>query len=81
MNATLLAADCVDEIRLTWVPRIFGGQAAPTIADGPLAACLADAVRFRLVRVRTVGNERFLQYVRADRGAISLPAESTPPPV
>ena len=79
VNATLLAADCVDEIRLTWVPRIFGGQAAPTIADGPLAACLAEAVRFRLVRVRTVGDERFLRYVRASRDPISHPVESTPP--
>jgi hypothetical protein len=46
-----------------------------------MAACLTDAVRFRLVRVKTVGNERFLQYVRADRSAISHPAESTPPHV
>lgn len=81
VNATLLAADCVDEIRLTWVPRIFGGQAAPTIADGPLAACLAEAVGFRLVRVRTVGDERFLRYVRAGRDPISRLVESTPPPV
>ena len=80
VNAALLAANRVDEIRLTCVPRVFGGRAAPTIADGPLAACLADAARFRLAQVRTVGDERFLRYVRGDSEATSRPAGSTLPP-
>lgn len=80
VNAALLAANRVDEIHLTCVPRVFGGQAAPTIADGPVAACLADAARFRLAAVRTVGDERFLRYVRGDPKATSRPAGSTLPP-
>lgn len=80
LNAALLAAGEVDEIRLTWVPRVFGGISSPTIADGPVAKSLADAVRFRCVQVRAVGDERFLRFVRADRAATSRPAGSTPPP-
>lgn len=80
VNAALLAEDRVDEVRLTWVPRIFGGQAAPTLADGPLAACLGDAVRFRLERVRSIGDERFLRYVRRGAKVTSPPGESTPRP-
>lgn len=67
LNAALMAADLVDEVRLTLVPRIFGGGASPTIADGPVADALADAARFRLVSVRAVGDERFLRYVRMSR--------------
>lgn len=66
LNAALLGAGRVDEIRLTWVPRIFGGRSSPTVADGPVAGALVDAVRFRLVSVRSVGQERFLRYVRVD---------------
>ena len=67
LNAALMAADQVDEVRLTLVPRIFGGGASPTIADGPVADALADAARFRLVSVRAVGDERFLRYVLMSR--------------
>lgn len=67
LNAALLAADQVDELRVTWVPRIFGGQASPTLADGPLAGTLAEAVKFRCVRVRSVGEERYLRFVRDRR--------------
>ena len=80
VNAALLAEDRVDELRLTWVPRVFGGQASPTLADGPLASCLAEAVRFRLERVESVGDERFLRFVRPELGVTSLPGESTPRP-
>lgn len=79
VNAALLAADRVDELRLTWVPRIFGGQAAPTLADGPLAGSLAEAVRFRLAQVRSVGSERFLRFVRRNGAITSSPAGSIPP--
>ena len=70
LNAALIAADRVDEVRLTLVPRVFGGAASPTITDGPVADALADAARFRLVSLRAVGDERFLRYrriTRADR--------------
>ncbi|MFM7804449.1 MAG: RibD family protein [Verrucomicrobiota bacterium] len=67
LNAALLAADLVDEVRLTWVPRIFGGATSPTIADGPVARVLEDAVRFRRVSVRSVGDERFLRYLHIPR--------------
>ena len=74
LNAGLLAADQVDELRVTWVPRIFGGRVSPTVADGPLAATLADAVRFRCVRMRSVGQERFLRFLRDRPGVTQIPA-------
>lgn len=35
LNAAMLAAGLVDEIRLYIAPLIFGGERAPTLADGP----------------------------------------------
>ncbi len=64
LNAAMFRADLVDEVHLTVCPLLFGGRTAPTIAEGPGAARLADARRFRLVSARRVGDELFLVYRR-----------------
>jgi len=35
LNAAIVTAGLVDELHLTISPVIFGGRAAPTLADGP----------------------------------------------
>lgn len=64
LNSALLAAGLVDELHLTLCPLIFGGRAAPTIADGPGVSRLADATPFRLQSQRRTGNEMFLVFAR-----------------
>jgi riboflavin-specific deaminase-like protein len=61
LNARFLAARAIDELYLTLVPRVLGGRAGPTIADGDLEpGAVPDA---RLARVDHVGDELFLVYV------------------
>ena len=62
LNASLLAAGLVDELHLTVCPVILGGQAAPTIADGPLANSLSDAGKFKLKSMTPAADEVFLVY-------------------
>lgn len=64
LNAAMFAAGLVDELRLTLAPFVFGGRAAPHLADGAGAARLADASALRLVSVRAHGGERFLRFRR-----------------
>jgi riboflavin-specific deaminase-like protein len=64
LNDAMFRADLVDEVHLTLCPLVFGGRDAPTIADGPGYARLADARRFRLKSARRVGDELFLVYQR-----------------
>jgi riboflavin-specific deaminase-like protein len=68
VNAALIEADLVDEIRLTICPWIVGGRSAPTIADGRGVATLSDASVWRLARARRVGDEMFLTYRRLRTG-------------
>ena len=68
LNAALFQARLVDEINLTVCPYIFGGQEAPTIAEGTGVERLSDASEFELVRHRRVGAEMFLVYRRAGNG-------------
>lgn len=67
LNAAMFAAGLVDELHLTLGPFLFGGRAAPHIADGVGAATLAAAAQLHLVSVRPCGNERFL-VLRRGRG-------------
>ena len=60
--ATELAAGVVDELHLTWCPRIFGGRAAPTLADGIGVPHLGDAARFQLKSIRRHADELFLVF-------------------
>lgn len=62
LNAALFRAGLVDELHLTLCPKIFGGQAAPTIADGSGFLALADAARLKLKSSRRLGDEMFLVF-------------------
>ncbi|SVE60138.1 uncharacterized protein METZ01_LOCUS512992, partial [marine metagenome] len=62
LNGSLLAAGLVDELHITVCPKIFGGHDAPTIADGPLTDCLANAKQFNLKSMTQKDNEMFLVY-------------------
>lgn len=62
VNAALFAAGVVDEVHLTMSPVIFGGRAAPTLADGPGVKLLAEAARLRLVAMKRAGQDLFLVY-------------------
>ena len=62
LNQGLLRAGVVSEIHVTLCPVIFGGQTAPTLADGENISRLADAAQLRLKSKRRVGDELFLVY-------------------
>jgi riboflavin-specific deaminase-like protein len=62
LNDALFRAGLVNQLHLTVCPRIFGGGAAPTIADGVGAGSLARAARLELDSARGRGNEMFLAY-------------------
>jgi 2,5-diamino-6-(ribosylamino)-4(3H)-pyrimidinone 5'-phosphate reductase len=62
LNDALFRAGIVNQLNLTVCPRIFGGRAAPTIADGVGAGSLARAARLELESARRQGDEMFLVY-------------------
>jgi riboflavin-specific deaminase-like protein len=62
LNDALFRAGLVDELHLTVCPGIFGGRAAPTIADGRGAGKLARAARLELRSVRRAQDELFVVY-------------------
>ena len=62
LNDALFRAGLVNELHLTVCPNIFGGRAAPTIADGLGAGSLARAARLELQSARRHGDEMFLVY-------------------
>lgn len=64
LNGALFRAGLVSELHLTVCPKIFGGRAAPTIADGLGFAKLADAARLELQSTTRVGDELFLVFAR-----------------
>ena len=59
MNAALFRHGLVDELHVTLCPKIFGGRAAPTIAEGVGAPALAQAAGFQIQSLRRVGGELF----------------------
>jgi len=62
-----LAADAIDEMHVTLCPIVVGG-AAPTLADGA-GFDRDDVRRLRLVASEVEGDEVFLHYALARRGA------------
>jgi len=66
LNDALFRAGLVDELHLTICPTIFGGQKAPTIADGIGFPKLASAAHLDLKSALRVDDEMFLVY-RANR--------------
>ncbi len=62
LNDALFRAGLVHELHLTVCPRIFGGRAAPTIADGIGFRRLAEAARLELKSAKRYGDELFLVY-------------------
>jgi riboflavin-specific deaminase-like protein len=68
LNDALFRAGLVNELHLTVCPKIFGGRAAPTIADGLGAGSLARAARLELQSARRHGEEMFLVYRVLKRG-------------
>jgi riboflavin-specific deaminase-like protein len=62
LNNALFQAGLVNELHLTICPTIFGGQHAPTIADGRGHLKLAKATRLELKSSQHVGDELFLVY-------------------
>ena len=58
---SLLEANLVDEINLTFCPRVFGGAEAPTLTGGP-CAFLPAAIQCKLETMETPGDECFARY-------------------
>jgi len=58
---SLLEAGLVDEINLTFCPRLFGGEATPTLIGGP-GEFLPAAMECRLEAMETVEGECFARY-------------------
>lgn len=59
--ASLLKADCVDEIRLTVCPLVLGGQTAPSPVQGE-GWPEAVAPRLQLISAQVIDQEVFLHY-------------------
>lgn len=62
LNAALFGAGLVDELHLTICPHLFGGRAAPTLADGPGVERLSDAPRLQLRSMKKAQGDLFLVY-------------------
>jgi 5-amino-6-(5-phosphoribosylamino)uracil reductase len=64
---SLVEVDLVDEINLTFCPRIFGSEQAPTLT-GPAGAFLPASVQFQLEQTEVVEDECFVRYRRVRSG-------------
>jgi riboflavin-specific deaminase-like protein len=68
LNGALFHAGLVNELHLTICPKIFGGRAAPTIADGRGFSRLASAEQFWIRSARRIGGELFTVLKAASDG-------------
>jgi riboflavin-specific deaminase-like protein len=64
LHGALIRAGLVDELHLTFCPKIFSGRDAPTIADGKGFLNLSDAAQFKLKSKNLVGDELFAAFSR-----------------
>lgn len=62
LNDAMFRAGLIDEVHLTWCPKLFGGRAAPTLAEGIGVPRLTAATRLELQSSRRAGDELFLVY-------------------
>jgi riboflavin-specific deaminase-like protein len=76
LNATMFRSGLVDELRVTLCPRVFGGTASPTIADGT-PGNLVDAFRLGRPEVRFHGGELYATW-KAVRGRSTVPPSGKP---
>jgi riboflavin biosynthesis pyrimidine reductase len=68
---SFLEAGLVDEINVTFCPRVFGGVDAPTLTGGP-GGFFPSAIECRLESLEPLGGECFARY-RVVRGATPFP--------
>ena len=59
LNDALIRRRLVDELHVTFCPKIFGGRDAPTLAEGTGCGSLADAAQFQIKSLRRIGGELF----------------------
>jgi riboflavin-specific deaminase-like protein len=67
LNDALFRADLVDEIHLTFCPKIFGGRDSPTLADGVGISVLKKASAFDMTSKKVVKDELFTVFLRQKR--------------
>lgn len=67
LNDALFRSGLVDELHLTICPKIFGGQDAPTIADGSGFRRLAESLTLQIKSFKCIGNEAFAVFRRSAR--------------
>lgn len=65
LHSAMISAGLLHELHLTMTPKIFGGNEAPSIADGRIAANLADAAQFKLKSTKRIGGELFAVFKKA----------------
>ena len=65
VNDALFRGRLVNELHLTVCPKVFGGGAAPTIADGIGVPRLAQAAPLKLKSLKRIGNELFTIFTAA----------------
>lgn len=68
LHHALIQAGLIDELHLTVCPQIFGGRAAPGIAESSAVMKLADAAPFNLKSAKRIGNELFAVFKAAKTG-------------
>lgn len=68
LHDAVVRAELLQELHLTICPKIFGGQAAPTIAEGAGIVKLAGAMRFKLKSAKRVYHELFGVWTAAKSG-------------
>lgn len=64
LNEALFRAGLVDEVHMTFCPKIFGGRHAPTLADGLGHSELAAAANFKLTSIYRRKEELFTVFGR-----------------
>jgi riboflavin-specific deaminase-like protein len=69
LHDSVVRSGLLAELHLTICPKIFGGNTAPTIAEGGDIVKLADAKKFTFTSAKRMGNELFAVFKAAKTGA------------